>query len=76
MMQMITTFLTFNNQAEEAANLYVSIFKDAKVISMNRNGETVISATFQLFGQTFYALNAGPHFTFSQGISLFVNCET
>lgn len=75
-MQKITTFLTFNNQAEEAVNLYVAVFKDAKIISINRNGETVISATFQLFGQNFYALNGGSHFNFSQGISLFVNCET
>ncbi len=75
-MQKITTFLTFNNQAEEAVNLYVAVFKDAKITSISRNGETVFSVTFQLFGQNFYALNGGPHFTFSQGISLFVNCET
>ena len=75
-MQKITTFLTFNNQAEEAANLYVAVFKDAKISSISRNGETVFSVTFQLFGQNFYALNGGPHFTFSPGISLFVNCET
>ncbi len=75
-MQKITTFLTFNNQAEEAVNLYTSIFKDSKILSMNRNGKSVVSATFELNGQTFYALNAGPHFTFSNGISLFVNCET
>lgn len=43
---------------------------------MNRNGATVVSAKFELNGQTFYALNAGPYFTFSNGISLFVNCET
>lgn len=75
-MQKITTFLTFNNQAEEAVNLYTSVFKDSKILSMNRNGGAVVSATFGLNGQTFYALNAGPHFTFSNGISLFVNCET
>ncbi len=75
-MQKITTFLTFNNQAEEAANLYVAVFKDAKITNISRNGETVFSVTFQLFGQNFYALNGGPHFTFSPGISLFVNCET
>ncbi len=75
-MQKITTFLTFNNQAEEAVNLYTSVFKDSKVLSMNRNRATVVSATFELNGQTFYALNAGPYFTFSNGISLFVNCET
>lgn len=54
----------------------MAVFKDAKVTGINRNGETVISATFQLFGQNFYALNGGPHFNFSEGISLFVNCET
>ncbi|WP_299289127.1 VOC family protein [uncultured Mucilaginibacter sp.] len=75
-MQKITTFLTFNSQAEEAANLYVAVFKDAKITSINRNGETVFSVTFQLFGQNFYALNGGPHFNFSPGISLFVDCET
>ncbi|MEX8546824.1 MAG: VOC family protein [Mucilaginibacter sp.] len=75
-MQKITTFLTFNNQAEEAVNLYVAVFKDAKINSISRNGETVFSVTFQLFGQNFYALNGGPHFTFSPGISLLVNCET
>lgn len=75
-MQKITTFLTFNNQTEEAVNWYVTVFKDAKIISISRNGEKVVSATFQLFGQNFYALNGGPHFNFSAGISLFVNCET
>ena len=75
-MQKITTFLTYNNQAEEAANLYVAVFKDAKITSISRNGETVFSVTFQLFGQNFYALNGGPHFNFSPGISLFVDCET
>jgi len=82
-MQKITTFLTFNNQAEEAVNFYVSVFKNSKVLSMNRYGEgapfpkgTVMSATFLLEGQEFIALNGGPHFTFAQGISLFVNCET
>ncbi len=75
-MQKITTFLTFSNQVEEAVNLYTSVFKNSKVLSISRNGESVISATFELNGQTFYALNGGPHFTFSNGISLFVNCET
>jgi len=82
-MQKITTFLTFNNQAEEAANLYVSVFKNSKIIHVNRYGEgapvpkgTVMSVVFSLEGQEFIALNGGPYFTFSQGISLFVNCET
>jgi predicted 3-demethylubiquinone-9 3-methyltransferase (glyoxalase superfamily) len=82
-MQKITTFLTFNSQAEEAANLYTSLFKNASIGRVNRHGEgapfpagTVISVNFQLDGHEFIALNGGPHFTFSDGISLFVNCET
>ncbi|AUD04524.1 VOC family protein [Spirosoma pollinicola] len=76
-MQKITTFLTFDNQAEEAANLYTSIFKNASIGRVSRYGEgTVLSVNFQINGQEFVALNGGPHFTFSDGISLFVNCET
>ena len=77
-MQKITTFLTYDNQAEEAVNFYVSIFRNSKITGINRYGEggTVISATFVLEGQEFMALNGGPHFTFADGISLFVNCET
>ena len=81
-MQKITPFLWFDTQAEEAMNFYVSIFKNSKVLSVTRYGEagpgpkgTVMSATFQLEGQTFYALNGGPHFKFTPAISLFVNCE-
>ena len=82
-MQKITPFLWFDAQAEEAMNFYVSIFKNSKVLSVTRYGEagpgpkgTVMSATFQLEGQTFYALNGGPHFKFTPAISLFVNCES
>ena len=82
-MQKITPFLWFDNNAEEAINFYVSIFKNSKVLSMNRYGDagpgpkgTAMSATFQLEGQQFMALNGGPHFSFSPAISLFVNCET
>lgn len=82
-MQRITTFLTFNNQAEEAVNLYVSIFPNSRILSINRYGEgapvpagTAISITFELEGQPFTALNGGPHFTFSDGISLFVSCQS
>lgn len=82
-MQKITPFLWFDNQAEEAMNFYVSIFKNSKVVKVTRYGEagpgpkgTVMSATFQLEGQTFYALNGGPLFSFTPAISLFVNCET
>lgn len=82
-MQKITTFLTFKDKAEEAVNFYVSIFRNSKIKSVTRYGEagpgpkgSVMSATFQLEGQEFFALNGGPYFTFAQGISLFVNCET
>src|SRR5882757_1899604 len=81
-MQKITPFLWFDGQAEEAMNFYISIFKNSKIINVSRYGEagpgpkgTVMSATFQLEGQQFMALNGGPHFTFTPAISLFVNCE-
>jgi predicted 3-demethylubiquinone-9 3-methyltransferase (glyoxalase superfamily) len=82
-MQKITTFLTFNNQAEEAVKLYTSVFKDSAIKSIARYGKgaylpegTVMSVSFQLEGQSFMALNGGPHFTFSEGVSLFVDCQT
>jgi predicted 3-demethylubiquinone-9 3-methyltransferase (glyoxalase superfamily) len=82
-MQKITPFLWFDGKAEEAANFYVSIFKNSKIVSITRYGEagpaskgSVMSATFQLDGQDFIALNGGPMFTFSPAISFFVNCES
>ena len=82
-MQKITPFLWFDGQAEEAMNFYVSIFKNSKVGSITRCGDsgpgpkgTVMSVTFELDGQEFFGLNGGPHFTFSPAISFFVNCET
>jgi predicted 3-demethylubiquinone-9 3-methyltransferase (glyoxalase superfamily) len=82
-MQEITPFLWFDGKAEEAMNFHVSIFKNSKVGSVTRYGEagpgpkgTVMSATFQLDGQDFFALNGGPQFSFTPAISLFVNCET
>jgi predicted 3-demethylubiquinone-9 3-methyltransferase (glyoxalase superfamily) len=82
-MQKITPFLWFDDKAEEAMNFYVSIFKNSKVGRVTRYGEagpgrkgTVMSATFQLDGQEFFALNGGPHYTFTPAISFFVNCET
>jgi predicted 3-demethylubiquinone-9 3-methyltransferase (glyoxalase superfamily) len=81
-MQKIASFLWFDDQAEEAMDFYTSIFKISKVGSITRYGEagpgpkgTVMSATFQLDGQEFMALNGGPTFTFSPAISFFVNCE-
>jgi predicted 3-demethylubiquinone-9 3-methyltransferase (glyoxalase superfamily) len=82
-MQKITPFLWFDHQAEEAVQFYTSIFKNSKVENMSRYGEagpgpagTVMSATFQLEGQKFMALNGGPHFKFTEAISLFVDCKT
>lgn len=81
--QKITTFLWFDDNAEEAINFYVSIFKNSKLISLIRHGEagpgpkgTVLGATFQLEGQQFFALNGGPKFKFTEAISLFVSCDT
>jgi predicted 3-demethylubiquinone-9 3-methyltransferase (glyoxalase superfamily) len=82
-MPKITTFLTFNDQAEEAVNFYTSVFPNSKITSTTRYGDagpgprgSFMSASFELDGQEFMALNGGPSFTFSQGISLFVSCET
>jgi predicted 3-demethylubiquinone-9 3-methyltransferase (glyoxalase superfamily) len=82
-MQKITPFLWFDDKAEEAMNFYVSIFKNSKVGRVTRYGEagpgpkgTVMSATFQLERQEFFALNGGPLFSFTPAISFFVNCET
>ena len=82
-MQKITPFLWFDSNAEEAMNLYVSVFKNSKIVRVTRYGDagpgpkgTVMSATFQLEGQEFYALNGGPQYKFTPAISLFVSCET
>ena len=75
-MPTITPFLWFDTQAEEAMNFYASIFKRSKVISTNRAQGKVMSVQFELEGQTFMALNAGPSFTFTEAISFFVACET
>jgi predicted 3-demethylubiquinone-9 3-methyltransferase (glyoxalase superfamily) len=82
-MQKITPFLWFDGKAEEAVNFYASIFKNSKVVRIARCGDagpgpkgSVMSATFQLHGQEFIALNGGPHFKFTPAISFLVNCET
>ncbi|MEF3305852.1 VOC family protein [Paenibacillus sp. GYB003] len=76
-MQKIVPFLWFDNNAEEAIAFYSSIFKSARTVQANRRGDgTLMSATFELEGQTFMALNGGPHFQFNEAVSLFVNCET
>jgi len=79
----IIPFLWFDNNAEEAAKLYTSIFKNSEILSVSRYGEgspgqpgTVMTISFILDGQPFTALNGGPHFKFNEAISFFVNCET
>ncbi len=80
-MQKITPFLWFDNQAEGVVNFYASIFKNSKIVNVSRYGGaplpkgTVMSATFQLEGLEFMALNGGPHDKFNESISFFVHCE-
>jgi predicted 3-demethylubiquinone-9 3-methyltransferase (glyoxalase superfamily) len=75
-MPTITPFLWYDTQAEEAMNLYVSIFKRSKVISVNRVQGRVMSVQFELEDRPFMALNGGPHFKFTEATSFFVGCET
>jgi len=82
----ITTFLTFNNQAEEAARFYTSIFPNSRITQTTHYPDlgpkfpfkagTVMTVSFTLDGREFVALNGGPQFTFSQGISISVQCQT
>src|ERR1700730_16933374 len=82
-MQKITPFLWFDNQAEEAANFYVSIFENSKIVKVVRYGEagpgpkgTGIIASFPLNGQDLTALNGGPQFSFPPAVSFVVDCKT
>jgi predicted 3-demethylubiquinone-9 3-methyltransferase (glyoxalase superfamily) len=86
-MQKITTFLWFSDKAEEAANFYCGIFKNSSIGAITRYGAeaakasgraegSVMTVAFKLDGQEFAALNGGPHFKFTEAISLVVNCET
>ena len=82
-MQKITPYLWFDNQAEEAANFYVSIFNNSKILNISRYGEagpgpagTVLTVSFELEGQQFTALNGGPAFKFTEAISFFVDCKS
>jgi predicted 3-demethylubiquinone-9 3-methyltransferase (glyoxalase superfamily) len=82
-MQKITPFLWFDNQAEEAVDLYVSIFKNSRIDSITRYGPggpgpegSVMTIAFQLDGQDFVALNGGPVFTFTPAISFYVSCRS
>ena len=85
-MQKITPNLWFDSQAEEAANFYVSVFKNSKILEVSRYGEagqevhgqkpgTVMTVSFELDGQRFMALNGGPIFKFSEAISFVIDCE-
>lgn len=82
-MPKLTTCLWFDDKAEEAMTFYLSVFKNSKAGSVTRYGEagpgrkgSVMTATFQLFGQEFLALNGGPQYSFTPAISFVVNCET
>ena len=82
-MKGISPFLWFNDKAEEAANFYVSIFKNSKIVKISRYGDagpgpkgSVMVVAFQLNGQDFVALNGGPNFTFTPAVSFVVKCET
>ena len=75
-MPTITPFLWFDTQAEEAMNYYLSIFKSGKVLNVSRMNGRVMSVTFELEGQKFMGLNAGPQYKFTEAISLFVKVET
>ncbi len=82
-LQKISPFLWFDHQAEQAAAFYVSVFPNSKVVKVVRCGEngpgpagSALTVEFQLHGQTFVALNGGPHFKFTEAISFVVNCET
>jgi predicted 3-demethylubiquinone-9 3-methyltransferase (glyoxalase superfamily) len=81
--QKITPFLWFDDQAEEAMNFYVSVFKNSEVLSVSRYGEagpgpagSVMVATFRLDGQEFMALNGGPQFRFTEAVSFLIDCAS
>lgn len=81
-LQKITPFLWFDNQAEEAAHFYTGIFSNSRIVRVARYGEgaplpagTVMTLAFELEGQSFVALNGGPHFKFTEAVSFVVNCE-
>lgn len=82
-MQKITPFLWFNGQAEEAVNFYAALFKDTKVKSIARYGAngpgpegTVMTISFELFGQSFLALNGGPQYQFTPAVSFVISCDS
>jgi len=81
--QLITPFLWFDHQAEEAATFYASIFPNSSLLKIVRCGKagpgppgSALTVEFQLQGQKFVALNGGPHFKFTEAVSFVVNCQT
>jgi predicted 3-demethylubiquinone-9 3-methyltransferase (glyoxalase superfamily) len=72
----VTPFLWYDSQAEDAMNLYASIFPNAKVGNVSRAGDRVMSVDFELEGQKFMALNGGPMYKFNESVSFFVSCES
>ena len=82
-MQLISPFLWFDNNAEEAMNFYVSVFKNSRAGRVTRYGAagpgpagSVMTVEFELDGQKFVGLNGGPHFKFNEAVSFTVRCET
>jgi predicted 3-demethylubiquinone-9 3-methyltransferase (glyoxalase superfamily) len=82
-MPAITPFLWFNDKAEEAANFYVSIFPNSKILTVSRYGDagpgprgSVMTVNFELDGRQFTALNGGPRYSFTPSVSFLVPCET
>ena len=75
-MQNITPFIWFDDQAEEAINLYAKVFKNAKIVNVSRQGDRVRSGTIDVDGLRLHCFNGGPHFKLNEAISLMVNCET
>jgi predicted 3-demethylubiquinone-9 3-methyltransferase (glyoxalase superfamily) len=82
-MKPITPFLWFDTQAEDAANFYVSIFTNSRIVNLSRYGEggpgpkgTAMTVQFELNGHPFIALNGGPQFKFNESVSFSVQCET
>ena len=81
-MQKLTPFLWFDTEGEDAAEFYVSVFPNSRIVDVARYGEagprsagTVMTVAFELEGQRFVALNGGPEFTFSEAVSFEVECE-
>lgn len=81
--QKISTCLWFDNNAEDAANFYVSLFADSRILAISRSGDSgpgpkgsVLVVAFEIAGRRFMALNGGPHFKFNEAISLVIDCDS